>query len=125
LITKQVLFGCRSLRSKARRSASSLLKTEISTEVYLHYRINHSEKVYVVGTIHTNTIEGFWSLVKRGLGGVYHAVSKKYLQSYLNEYSFRYNRRDSVTPMFSLMLARVSETAAEKPYVVVTETPAS
>lgn len=82
---------------------------------YPHRRINHSAKVYVVGDIHTNTIEGFWSLVKRGLGGVYHAVSQKYLQSYLNEYSFRYNRRDSVTPMFSLMLARVSETAAETP----------
>jgi transposase-like protein len=65
---------------------------------YTHKRINHAEKIYVVTdgihSIHTNTIEGFWSLVKRGIGGVYHAVSKKYLQSYLDEYSFRYNRRD-------------------------------
>jgi transposase len=49
---------------------------------YNHRRINHSSKVYVVGDVHTNTIEGFWSLVKRGLGGVYHQVSQKYLQSY-------------------------------------------
>ena len=49
---------------------------------YDHRRINHSAGVYVVGTTHTNTIEGFWSLVKRGIGGVYHSVSKKYLQSY-------------------------------------------
>lgn len=70
----------------------------------------------MVGDIHTNTIEGFWSLVKRGIGGVYHAVSQKYLQTYLDEYSFRYNRRDSVVPMFRLMLSRVSEVATDKFY---------
>jgi len=64
---------------------------------YQHKRVNHTQKVYVTGEVHTNTIEGFWSLVKRGIGGVYHSVSAKYLQSYLNEYSFRYNRRDSGT----------------------------
>lgn len=42
-----------------------------------HKRINHSAKVYVIGDVHTNTIEGFWSLVKRGIGGVYHQVSQK------------------------------------------------
>jgi transposase-like protein len=52
---------------------------------YLHRRINHSSKVYVQGDIHTNSVEGFWSLIKRGIGGVYHQVSQKYLQSYLNE----------------------------------------
>ena len=57
-----------------------------------HHRINHSQKIYVVGQTHTNTIEGFWSLLKRGIGGVYHSVSAKYLQSYCDEYSFRYNR---------------------------------
>jgi len=65
---------------------------------YQHRRINHSAGVYVMGDIHTQTIEGFWSLVKRGIGGVYHSVSKKYLQSYLDEYSFRYNRRAPVSP---------------------------
>ena len=39
---------------------------------YNHRRIRHASKVYVIGDIHTNTIEGFWSLVKRGIGGVYH-----------------------------------------------------
>lgn len=82
---------------------------------YQHKRINHSSKVYVVGDTHTNTVEGFWSLIKRGIGGVYHAVSQKYLQSYLDEYSFRYNRRDSETPMFTWMLARVCETAVARP----------
>ncbi len=58
--------------------------------------------------IHTNSIEGFWSLLKRGIGGVYHSVSAKYLQSYLDEYSFRYNRRFSEEPMFVSLLERVN-----------------
>ena len=61
----------------------------------------------VQGDAHTNTIEGFWSLVKRGISGVNHAVSEKYLQSYLNEYSFRYNRRDQEQPMFEAFLGQV------------------
>lgn len=74
---------------------------------YGHRRIRHKERVYVVGDIHTNTIEGFWSLLKRGIGGVYHSVSKKHLQSYLDEYSFRYNRRAANEPMFVSMLGQV------------------
>jgi transposase len=76
---------------------------------YVHERINHSEKVYVVGNIHTNTIEGFWSLIKRGIGGVYHNVGRHYLQTYLNEYSFRYNRRFDVQPMFLSILQQVEK----------------
>jgi transposase len=78
---------------------------------YAHKRIRHSAKVYVSGDIHTNTIEGFWSLVKRGIGGVYHNVSQKYLQTYLNEYSFRYNRRDRGNLLFKDVLERVSKKA--------------
>jgi transposase len=78
---------------------------------YQHRRINHSQKVYVVGDIHTNTIEGFWSLVKRGIGGVYHSVSKKLLQTYLDEYTFRYNRRNEGQPMFTSLLAQAWERA--------------
>ena len=76
-----------------------------------HNRINHSQSIYVVGQTHTNTIEGFWSLLKRGLVGVYHSVSAKYLQSYCDEYSFRYNHRNSSQPMFTCLLAQVSERA--------------
>jgi transposase len=78
---------------------------------YDHRRVNHTQKVYVVGETHTQTIEGFWSLVKRGIGGVYHSVSKKYLQTYLDEYSFRYNRRNSGQPMFTSLLERTAELA--------------
>jgi transposase len=83
---------------------------------YQHKRIQHSQKVYVMGEVHTNTIEGFWSLVKRGIGGVYHSVSAKYLQSYLDEYSFRYNRRDSGNLIFPALLNRVGEMASRKPF---------
>ena len=65
--------------------------------------------MYVSGTVHTNTIEGFWSLTKRGIGGVYHAVSAKHLQGYLNEYAWRYNHRDDLRSQFlTLMLRAVS-----------------
>jgi transposase len=87
----------------------------IEGKEYEHKRINHESKVYVMGDIHTNTIEGFWSLVKRGIGGVYHSVSQKYLQTYLDEYSFRYNRRASGNLIFPAMLAKVGEKVSSKP----------
>ncbi len=86
---------------------------------YRHHRINHSAGVYVMGDVHTQTIEGFWSLIKRGIGGVYHSVSTKYLQTYLDEYSFRYNRRESGNLIFHAILERVSEQACSKPSVPI------
>jgi len=74
---------------------------------YKHERINHAAGIYVMGHVHTQTIEGFWSLLKRGIGGVYHSVSTKYLQSYCDEYSFRYNRRTDNQPMFKSLLDQV------------------
>jgi hypothetical protein len=67
------------------------------------------QRVYVVGDIHTNTVDGFWSLLKRGINGVYHSVSAKHLQSYLDEYSFRYNHRSDRRPMFHSFISRVSK----------------
>lgn len=75
---------------------------------YKHATVPHAEKIYVVGDAHTNTLEGFWSLCKNGIRGVYHAVSAKYLQHYLNEYSFRYNHRNDVIPMFLTFLRRLA-----------------
>ena len=74
---------------------------------YKHDTVPHAEKIYVLGNAHTNTIEGFWSQVKGGVRGVYHSVSSKYLQNYLDEYAFRYNHRDDVTPMFLTFLSHV------------------
>lgn len=76
-----------------------------------HKRIKHKAGVYVVGDVHTNTVEGFFGLVKTGISGVYHAVSRRYLQSYLDEYSFRYNARTEVKPIFWLILDRVRKEA--------------
>jgi transposase len=88
---------------------------------YQHKRINHESKVYVMGDVHTNTIEGFWSLVKRGIGGVYHSVSQKYLQTYLDEYSFRYNRGASGNLIFPAMLAKASGKVSLKPSAPVVQ----
>ena len=60
-----------------------------------HGLVRHANGEYVVGAIHTNTIEGFWSMVKRGIVGTFHKVSKKYLQLYVNEFEFRYNNREN------------------------------
>ncbi len=68
---------------------------------YKHFTIKHSENEYarldsrVAFKIHTNTIEGFWSQVKRGIYGIYHWASKKHINRYLNEYTFRYNGKEN------------------------------
>lgn len=65
---------------------------------YKHRKVNHREKEYVRAEdilVHTNNIEGFWSLLKRQLDGIHHSVSPKHLQRYCNEASFRYNHRKS------------------------------
>lgn len=61
---------------------------------YWHSSVNHSKHEYVDGIVHTNTIEGFWSHLKRSLRGTYHGVSYKYLQNYIDESVFRHNHRD-------------------------------
>jgi len=81
---------------------------QLGKKGYVHRRIQHKERVYVSGTVHTNTIEGFWSLVKRGLDGVYHSVSAKHLQGYLDEYAFRYNHRGNGRAQFRTLLLRAS-----------------
>lgn len=56
--------------------------------------ITHSAGEYVRGDVHTNSIENFWSHVKRGIFGIYHHVSEKHLEAYINEFAFRFNTRD-------------------------------
>jgi hypothetical protein len=55
--------------------------------------VSHARGEYVRGNVHTDSIESFWALLKRGTVGNYHNVSKKYLPFYLNEFSFRFNNR--------------------------------
>jgi transposase-like protein len=73
---------------------------------FVHKTVNHSQHQYVIGSTHTNTIEGFWSLLKRGIVGSYHKVSKDYLPLYLNEFAFRYNHRND-PDIFRALLSRV------------------
>jgi len=58
-----------------------------------HKKINHSSGVYVMGDIHTNTVESAFSLLKRGIMGTWHRISAKHLPAYLEEMEFRFNRR--------------------------------
>jgi transposase-like protein len=62
---------------------------------YIHERVNHGADQYVNGEAHTNSIEGFWALLKRGIVGQYHQVSAKYLNRYIDEFCFRFNNRDN------------------------------
>jgi transposase len=73
---------------------------------WTHRRIRHREKIYVMGDVHTNTIEGFFGLVKNGIRGPYHAVSKRWLRGYLNEYAWRYNHRSDERAQFRSLLLR-------------------
>ena len=58
-----------------------------------HEMVDHKARQYVVGAVHTNTIEGFWSIFKRGVVGTFHKMSAKYMPLYVAEFQFRYNNR--------------------------------
>lgn len=76
---------------------------------YIHRTVNHSLGEYVDWIISTNGIEGFWGNTKRGISGVYHHVSVKHLQGYLNEYTFRLNHKGDQQPMFKVFCDRISD----------------
>jgi len=88
-----------------------------------HVIINHSAGVYVRGNVHTNTIESAFSLLKRGIVGNFHKVSIKHLQRYLNEFTFRFNRRKDD----SAFIETVRRLAGFKPltFATLTSDPAS
>jgi hypothetical protein len=62
-----------------------------------HKTVNHKAKEYVRGDVYTNTVESAFSLLKRGIIGSWHKVSAKHLQAYLDEMTFRFDRRKSST----------------------------
>jgi transposase-like protein len=74
---------------------------------FKHDVIKHRIKEYVRDEVHTNTIEGFWSQLKRSIDGTYHSVSPQHHQLYVDEFSWRYNHRSSENPFFELLLRRV------------------
>jgi transposase len=74
-----------------------------------HSRINHSAGIYVQGDTHTNTVEGFFGNLKTGIRGNYKKVSHKWLQGYLNEFTWRYNHRNDGRAMFHLLIQRAAQ----------------
>ena len=70
--------------------------------------VKHGKGHYVMGDVHTNTIEGFWGQLKRSIRGTYHFVSAKHLQAYVDEFAFRYNQRLSPVPVFHALVQRAS-----------------
>lgn len=78
------------------------------SKIYNHAIVKHGLGEYVIGKVHTNTIEGFWSILKRGIIGIYHFTSKKHLQKYLDEFVFRYNTRElKESNRFNLLLSNL------------------
>jgi transposase len=75
---------------------------------YTHGTVNHSAEEYVSGIHHTNSIEGFWSQLKRSIRGTHVSVSRKHLWKYVSEFSYRRNMRSSHRAMFDLLVASLS-----------------
>lgn len=73
-----------------------------------HQIVNHEKEEFVRGIYHTNTIEGFWSMLKRAVIGQYHQISSKYLQLYVNECGYKYNNRKNPYLFQSFLLAALS-----------------
>jgi hypothetical protein len=65
----------------------------LSKEFWQHQTVNHSIDEYVRGIVHTNTVEGYYSIFKRGMRGIYQHRSEKHLHRYLSEFDFRYSNR--------------------------------
>lgn len=76
---------------------------------YQHETVNHGAGKFKEGNAHTNTIEGFWSQLKRSIRGTYHQVSPKYLQTYVDEFAYRYNHRQDYSALFGQLLVRGSQ----------------
>jgi hypothetical protein len=69
---------------------------KVGSEFARHGSVNHSADEYVRGNVHTNTIESYFSILKRAIYGTYHHVSQQHLKRYLAEFDFRYNERSAL-----------------------------
>lgn len=84
-------------------------------KLYPHKAVSHGRGQYVKGEAHSNSAESFWALFKRGYYGTYHSMSRKHLQRYVDEFSYRFNnRQNDVASVFSNVISRVSSSPALK-----------
>ena len=112
-IKKQTLhaFISRNIKDETEAIYTDELKSYMGIEDddTCHETVNHSEEEWVVGDVHTNGIEGVWSLFKRSIVGAFHKISRKHLDRYLEEMEWRFNNRDNPY-MFRNTLKRILET---------------
>lgn len=121
--------GGKVIAKKAKDTSSKTLKSFINSKVkkaseimtdewkayrglsknFDHFVIKHNQGEYVRGNVHTNTIENFWSLLKRGIIGQYHWLSTKHLGKYIDEFCYRYNHRKN-SEVFNLVLSNCVNT---------------
>lgn len=103
ILTREVI---RTVKETADLHTDEWMGYKDVSRIYNHAMVKHNEGQYVKGRVHTNTIEGFWSLMKRGIIGIYHFTSKKHLQRYVDEFVFRYKTRHRTEAgRFNLLLA--------------------
>jgi transposase len=76
---------------------------------YRHRRIRHKERIYVSGNVHTQTIEGFFGHFKTDVRGTHHSISRRWLPGYLNEWVWKWNRRDDDEAMFRQLLRNATD----------------
>jgi len=79
-------------------------KTKVVTEFKKHDSVKHKEW-YVRGDVHTNSIESFWALLKRGIVGQFHKVSMRHIDRYIDEFCYRHNNRNNAN-VFDLTISR-------------------
>lgn len=104
-LTREVI---RNVKESAKLYSDEWLGYKGVNRIYDHSIVKHNQRQYVNGRVHTNTIEGFWSLLKRGIFGIYHFTSKKHLQKYVDEFVFRYNSRTiGESERFNLLLQNI------------------
>ncbi len=111
-LTREII---RNVKESATLYSDEWLGYKGVSRIYDHSVVKHNQGQYVVGRIHTNTIEGFWSLLKRGIFGIYHSTSRKHLQMYVDEFVFRYNsRKNSESFRFNLLLSNIENRVTYK-----------
>jgi len=105
-LTAKQLIGI--LKQVSKQENGNIIMTDefrgydpLTKNKFVHLRIDHS-KAFSDGDIHTNTAESFWAILKRAVYGIYHHVSVKHLQRYVDEFCFRWNNRDN--DMFGMVL---------------------